>query len=165
MDPMPHTKGIAPVAWKEKSAPEGGKKTQYYHRNVTAMLVGGDCCFLLDAEQQLPGEWEVACAIRLLERILKNYPRAFDVVLADALYTNSTFFNFLIEHNKDVITVLKDEQRDLLKHANNSLTPLSRLVNIRMVAPGSKSGMAWALCRGHRLTKKFELWRRKRQVV
>jgi hypothetical protein len=97
--------------------PEGSKKTQYYHRNVTAMLVGGDCCFLLDAEQQLPGEWEVACAIRLLERILKNYPRAFDVVLADALYTNSTFFNFLIEHNKDVITVLKDEQRDLLKHA------------------------------------------------
>lgn len=99
------------------TGPEGSKRRQYYHRNVTALLVGADYSFLLDAESQKPGEWEVGCAIRLLERILKNYPRAFDVVLADALYANSTFFNFLLEHNKDIIAVLKDEQRDLLQHA------------------------------------------------
>jgi hypothetical protein len=95
----------------------GAKRTQYYHRNVTALLVAADYCFLLDAEPQEPGEWEVECAIRLLERILKNYPRAFDVVVADALYAVSNFFKFLLEHNKDVITVLKQEQRDLFQHA------------------------------------------------
>lgn len=97
--------------------PDDNKRTQYYHRNVTALLTARDYCFLLDAEPQMPGEWEVACAIRLLERVLKDYPRAFDVVVADALYANSPFFNFLLEHNKDVIAVLKDEQRDLLQHA------------------------------------------------
>jgi hypothetical protein len=97
--------------------PEDNKQTQYYHRNVTALLAGLDYCFLIDAEPQRPGEWEVACAIRLLERILDNYPRAFDVVVADALYANAPFFNFLLEHNKDVIAVLKNEQRDLFQHA------------------------------------------------
>jgi hypothetical protein len=102
---------------ERKIGEEDKERIQYYHRNVTALLVGADFCFLLDAEPQIPGEWEVACAIRLLERVLRNYPRAFDVVVADALYANSTFFNFLLKHNKDIIAVLKDEQRDLLQHA------------------------------------------------
>ena len=97
--------------------PDGNKKTQYYHRNVTALLTGADYCFLLDAEPQKPGEWEVDCAIRLLARVIEDYPRAFDVVVADALYTVSPFFNFVLKHNKDVITVLKNEQRDLFQHA------------------------------------------------
>lgn len=97
--------------------PDDNKQTQYYHRNVTALLAGLDYCFLIDAEPQRPGEWEVACAIRLIERILTNYSRAFDVVVADALYTNAPFFNFLLEHNKDIIAVLKNEQRDLFQHA------------------------------------------------
>jgi hypothetical protein len=97
--------------------PDGSKKTQYYHRNVTALLVAGNSCVFLDAEPQSPGEWEVDCAIRLLKRVIQNYPRAFDVVLADALYTVSPFFNFILQHNKDVVTVLKNEQRDLFQHA------------------------------------------------
>ena len=96
---------------------EGNERVQYYHRNVTAQLASGDYCFLVDAEPQEPGEWEVACAIRLLERVLKNYPRAFDVVVADALYAVSDFFKFLLGHKKDVIAVLKNEQRDLWQHA------------------------------------------------
>lgn len=72
---------------------------------------------MLDAEAQAPGEWEVTCAIRLLERILQNCPRAFDVVVADALYVNSRFFNFVIEHNKDVIAMLKQEERYLFQYA------------------------------------------------
>jgi hypothetical protein len=94
------------------------ERIQYYHRNVTAQLIFGNCRFLLDAEPQLPGEDEVACAIRLFERVVAGYPRAFDVVIADALYANSIFFNVVLKYNKDVIAVLKDERRDLLKDAN-----------------------------------------------
>jgi hypothetical protein len=60
---------------------------EYYHRHVTLMLLPGNQSlrFLLDVEPQRPGEDEVACALRLLTRLLQRYPRAFDVVLADAL--------------------------------------------------------------------------------
>jgi hypothetical protein len=91
------------------------ERIQYYHRNVTAQLIFSNCRFQLDAEPQLPGEDEVACAIRLLDRIVVDYPRAFDVVIADALYARSDFFNRVIEHKKDVLTVLKDERRELMK--------------------------------------------------
>jgi len=94
-----------------------GEKTQYYHRNVTAVLVTPDFVLLLDAEPQLPGEDEVATAMRLLERVLKHYPRAFDVVLGDAKFTDPRFFQFVTNHGKDVLTVLKDERRDLIQDA------------------------------------------------
>jgi hypothetical protein len=95
------------------------EKTQYYHRHVTAQLVFSNFSLLLDAEPQLPGEDEVACAIRLFERIIVNFPRAFDVVVADALYAVSNFFNMILKHKKDVVAVLKDERRDLLKDAES----------------------------------------------
>lgn len=91
------------------------EKIQYYHRNVTAQLNFRNFRFNLDAEPQLPGEDEVACAVRLLDRVMVSYPRAFDVVIADALYARSDFFNRVIEHKKDVVAVLKNERRDLMK--------------------------------------------------
>ena len=94
-----------------------GEKTQYYHRNVTALLVTPDLVLFLDAEPQLPGEDEVATAMRLLERVFKYYPRAFDVVLGDAKFTDPRFFQFVTSHGKDVLTVLKDERRDLIQDA------------------------------------------------
>ena len=94
-----------------------GEYTQYYHRHVTAMLLGGDFPLLLDVEPQRPGEDEVTTALRLLERVLKNFPRAFDVVLGDALYTDPRFFNFVLDHGKDVLTVLKNDNRALLVDA------------------------------------------------
>lgn len=94
-----------------------GEYTQYYHRHVTAMLLGGDFPLLLDAEPQRPGEDEIATALRLLERLLKNFPRAFDVVLGDALYTDPRLYNFLLDHGKDALTVLKNENRTLLADA------------------------------------------------
>lgn len=94
-----------------------GEYTQYYHRHVTAMLLGGDFPILLDAEPQRPGEDEIATALRLLERLLTNFPRAFDVVLGDALYTDPRLYNFLLDHGKDVLTVLKNENRNLLVDA------------------------------------------------
>ena len=68
-----------------------GDRIQYYHRQVTLLLVTGappgrqPLRIPLDHEPQLPGEEEVATAMRLLKRVLLLYPRAFDLVLADAL--------------------------------------------------------------------------------
>jgi len=95
----------------------GGTRIQNYHRNVTAMLVTEGVSFLVDSEPLLPGEDEVACALRLLERILRHYPRAFDVVLGDALYTDPRLYDFLRAHGKHALTVLKDERRDLIQDA------------------------------------------------
>jgi len=94
---------------------DGQERIQYYHRHVTLMLLPGNQSlrFLLDVEPQRPGEDEVACALRLLTRLLQRYPRAFDVVLADALYAQAPFFNFLIARDKHALVVLKHEQRDL----------------------------------------------------
>lgn len=87
---------------------------QYFHRNVVAMLLGEKFPVLLDVEEQKPGEDEVSCATRLINRIIKNYPRAFDVVVADGLYLRANFFELLLNHGKEIIAVLKDETRDLM---------------------------------------------------
>jgi hypothetical protein len=100
-----------------------GEQIQYYHRQVALLLVTGAPAgrqplrLPLDQEPQRPGEDEVATATRLLERVLIHYPRAFDLVLADALYARAGFFNFLREHHKHVLVVLKDERRDLYQDA------------------------------------------------
>lgn len=95
---------------------------QYYHRNVTAQLVFRDSRFLLDAESQSRGEGELTAGIRLLERVLRDYPKAFQVVVADALYAKSNFFNEALAHNKDTIAVLKDDRRELLKDAESTFS-------------------------------------------
>jgi hypothetical protein len=98
-------------------------QTQFYHRNVTLMLLCGSppdrpaVRLLLDLEPLQPGEAELAPALRLLERVLAAYPRAFDLVLADALYAVEPFLNFLLSHGKDALVVLKDERRDTYQDA------------------------------------------------
>jgi len=90
-----------------------GDRIQYYHRHVTLMLLAGRLRLLLDMEPQRPGEDEVATGIRLLTRVLAHYPRAFQVLLADAFYCKAPFVNFLWSHHKYILVVLKDERRDL----------------------------------------------------
>jgi len=94
-----------------------GDRTQYYFRYVGAYLTNGRHYQLLDAERQLPGEGEVACAIRLLERLLKRCPRAFDVVCGDNAYMNPTLWKLVRSHKKHIVAVLKNENRDLLEDA------------------------------------------------
>jgi len=96
---------------------EQGDRVQYYHRHVTAILVGKDFPLLLDAEAQQKGEDEIACAIRLLDRLIGWYPKAFDIVMGDALYTDPRFYQSVTGHGKEVLTVLKDERRDLIQDA------------------------------------------------
>ena len=99
------------------------ERIQYYHRQVTIMLLPAarpgcePLRFLLDHEPQRAGEDEVATAMRLLERVIETYPRGFDLVMADALYATAPFFNFLVARGKDVLTVLKDDRRNLYQDA------------------------------------------------
>jgi Transposase DDE domain len=104
----------------ERTISSGGQeRIQYYHRHVTLMLLPGSAPgrkplrFLLDLEPQRPREDEVACALRLLTRVLERYERAFDLLLADALYAQVPFFHFLLARGKHTLVVLKDERRDL----------------------------------------------------
>jgi len=96
-------------------------RTQFYHRQVTIMLLPGarpgcePVRLLLDHEPQRADEGEVAAALRLLERVIGSYPRAFDLVLADALYGTAPFFNFLLARGKHALVVLKDERRNLFQ--------------------------------------------------
>lgn len=99
---------------KRKISTKNGERIQYYHRHVTAYLAFEDFSLLLDAEPMRPGEDEIQTAIRLLDRLHRMYARAFDVVLGDALYTDPRVYQWAGHHNKDMLTVLKDERRDLL---------------------------------------------------
>ena len=94
-----------------------GDRIQYYHRYVGLQLGGREAYLMLDAEPLHPGEDEVAAALRLLDRVLPAYPRVFDVLLGDAWYADSRFFNYALDHGKDALAVLKDNRRDLLQDA------------------------------------------------
>lgn len=100
-----------------KISTASGDQIQFYHRHVTAVLLHRDGVLLLDLEMQRPGENEVAAATRLLMRLFQEYPRAFDLVIADGLYAQAPFFKLLTDHRKDVIAVLKDDRRDLFQDA------------------------------------------------
>jgi hypothetical protein len=105
-------------------------RIQYYHRNVIAMLSDKDFPVLLDVEEQRRKEDEVSCAFRLSKRILRDYPRAFSVVVADGLYLEAPFFNLFLEHGKHIIAVLKDERRDLMEDARGLFQQEEPLVQI-----------------------------------
>jgi hypothetical protein len=94
-----------------------GDRLQYYHRLVAVTLVAGDLRLMLDAEPMRPGEEEVATGLRLLDRVIADYPRAFALIQGDALYADPRFFNWAIDHGKDAFAVLKDDRRDLLGDA------------------------------------------------
>jgi Transposase DDE domain len=108
-----------------------GDRIQFYHRQVTLMLLTGALPgreavrLLLDHEPQLPGENEVGTALRLLARVISAYPRAFDLVLADALYAEAPFFNFLLARGKQALVVLKDERRNLYQDVAGVFDPVA----------------------------------------
>jgi hypothetical protein len=110
---------------------EHGPRIQYYHRQVTLMLLAGAQAgrkplrILLDCEPMLPGEDEVTTAMRLLTRVLLTYPRAFDLVLADALYATAPFLNFLLDRGKHALVVCKDDRRNLYQDVAGLFTYVS----------------------------------------
>lgn len=115
-------------------------KIQYYHRNVTAQLNFSNFSFLLDAEPQLPGEGELTTAKRLYDRVRRNYQRAFDVVIGDALYCNAPFINMILDSGKDVITVLKDQRTNIYQQADFAFSNSKPSLRFRQ---GSESYTCW----------------------
>jgi len=77
----------------------GQKRTQYYHRIVAFQLLGDNFRFLLDAELIRKREDEVAAATRMIERVLRRFPRSFDILTGDALYARAPLFN-LLRHSR-----------------------------------------------------------------
>jgi Transposase DDE domain len=118
-----------------------GDREQHYHKYVAASLVGEDFHFFFDLEEIRDGETEVAAALRLLERIHTAHPRAFDVVVADAFYLQAPFFRAVQELGKDVLVVLKQEERDLYKDAR-ALCDATKPVTIQR---GRTTVKAWDL--------------------
>jgi len=116
-----------------------GDRIQYYHRHVTLQLVAPEMCLLLDAEPIRPGEGEIAAGLRLLERVIAAYPRAFDIVLGDALYADSKVFNYALSKGKDMIAVLKDERRGLHTDASSLFGEMSPV----MLARGNRQCECW----------------------
>jgi hypothetical protein len=131
-----------------------GDRIQYYHRQVTIELLGAEGVVLLDAEPIRPGEGEVQTAIRLLDRVLQAYPRAFDVVLGDSLYADSGFFNYLLDHGKHGMAVLKDENRELWKDAESLIGQVAPSV----VQRGRRQCCQWDI-------EGFRTWPQVRQPV
>ncbi len=97
---------------------DGIKDIQYYHQFTAFILAGPKISFILDIEPILPKEGEITSAYRLIERVCKNYPKAFSVVIGDGLYLKETVFNLLERHHKYAIAVLKEERRQLFEEAN-----------------------------------------------
>jgi len=108
-----------PQCLKRTVKAKKGPGTQFYHRRVMAMLLHRDGAVLMDVEPQRPGEDEMAAALRLLERALAAYPRAFDLVGGDALCLHPDFCKLALAHGKHFIAVLKNENRDLLVDARS----------------------------------------------
>ena len=119
-----------------------GYRTQYYHRHVLAMLLGGLFPICLDAEPLAANEDETAAAKRLLVRVLDDYPRAFDIVLGDALYTDPGIYALVRGRGKDLLTVLKANQPELLREAHtnrwnwSTTRPPARSATWKDSAPG-----------------------------
>jgi len=146
-----------------------GDRTQYYHRHVTFQLVGDEWTLLLDAEAQRPGEGEVAAALRLLQRVLAAYPRAFEVVLGDGLYADPRIFNYLYSHGKDVLAVLKGNHPALLEDAGSlfeSMPPVRKRNGTRACQWWDLSGFTtWPQVQAPiRIVRSVEDWTVRRQL-
>ena len=106
-----HRCGLCSV--RNVSKIEGVVKLNYYHRYTAFILAGQKFAFLLDIEPIYPLEGETTSALRLLDRVCLNYPKAFEAVAGDGLYLNGATFGLLESHHKYTIAVLKDETREL----------------------------------------------------
>ena len=106
----------------EREITVGGRKViQYYQRFTVFQLIGEGFYLLLDLEPVLPGEDEVASAMRLLARVLADHPRCFDVLTCDAIYLRPSMINMLVGANKHFVAVLKDNQPELLAESRRLL--------------------------------------------
>ena len=79
---MKHSPWVEAPSSRLSRACNTGKDREILRR----LLKYADSVLLMDVEPQRPGEDEMAPARRLLARALANFPRAFNLVVGDALY-------------------------------------------------------------------------------
>lgn len=114
---FPSRQRCCPQCLQRRLVVKGEEVVEYYHRGVVFYLVGFPLALPLDVEMLRPGEGELTAAQRLLPRVVQSYGRLFDAVSGDALFFNAPFFNLCLGLGKEVITVLKDEDRVLFQDA------------------------------------------------
>jgi hypothetical protein len=158
-----------PGCLRREVAAGAGTRTQYYHRYVVAMLAAGKTQLLVDAEPQRAGEDEVAAATRLLERVAARHPRAFDVVLADALYARTSFFRTVVSLGKDALVVFKQEEWALMQEIQDLcalLPPRESTVGGKRLQLWDVSDLPWAGYQGTvRAVRSLETTRVRRQIT
>jgi hypothetical protein len=98
-----------------------GPTLQYYHRVVLLQMVDTSPALVLDIEPILPGEGEVAAAMRILKRLRHRYPRFIDFITTDALYLQAPFVQAVRKEGLHVIIVLKQENRELYQDVDGLL--------------------------------------------
>lgn len=101
--------------------PSGQKQsvTEYYHRQVYALIHGPSLSVILDVEPIEPGEDESQAALRLLTRLREQYgPRFIDVVTVDAWYPKGPWLRAVQQLGWSVVCVLKQEDYDVYKEAD-----------------------------------------------
>jgi len=123
----------------EREVTVGGRKViQYYNRFTVFQIIGRDFYIPLDAEPVLPGDDEVASAMRLLARVLANHPRCFDVLTCDAIYLRPSIIDMLTAAGKHLVATLKENQPGLLAEAR-ALLPGERPEHLDLPDVAGKS--------------------------
>jgi len=91
---------------------------QYYHRIVVVVLVSTEFPIPLGVRFQKNGEGEVACALALLQDLVRQLGRRFlDVLVGDALYLQAPFVQEVERLGLVWAFTLKENQPDLLREA------------------------------------------------
>ncbi|MEK7826233.1 MAG: hypothetical protein AAB299_00615, partial [Thermodesulfobacteriota bacterium] len=118
-------KGCCSTCCERNVGTETEPVIEYYHREVVLQIVGATPACILDEEPVLAGETETTAALRLLERFHARMPRFLDVLTMDAFYLQAPFAKRALELGYGLVTILKQENRDLYKDADGlfSMTP------------------------------------------
>src|SRR5580704_130683 len=91
---------------------------QYYHRIVVIVLVSTDFPIPLGVRFQKNGEGEVACALALLQDLVRQLGRRFlDVLVGDALYLQAPFVQEVERLGLVWAFTFKENQPELLREA------------------------------------------------
>jgi hypothetical protein len=91
---------------------------QYYHRIVVVVLVSTEFPIPLGVRFQKDGEGEVACALALLQDLVRQLGRRFlDVLVGDALYLQAPFVQEVERLGLVWAFTLKENQPELLREA------------------------------------------------
>jgi len=95
-------------------------QAQYYHKAIVLSLAGYDFPIPIGMEIMDPGEGEINCALRLLDRLVHRLGKRFlDIVIGDSAYCTPHFFSGCEKMGIIPGAVLKENQPGLLKNAVN----------------------------------------------